>query len=285
MKLAVVLNYKNYQATIKCTNQLLLIGINIVVIVDNGSANDSFAYLDNHFKSINNVIVLSCKDNKGYASGNNVALKYIAAKFKDNNDIFIVNPDTKVTRDAVDQVSRVLNSTANVGLVTTLRNSRPKSAWHHLTPHRALLFNSWVIRWILFKFKIEEHQEYQIEESIQKVDVVQGAFFCVKQATFEAIGFFDEGTFLFYEEEILYRRLQKRGFQNYLITTASVYHEGHGSSGSIHRLQFKQINDRSRLYLLTKYYQVGASYRTIYRLTNRFDNWLFKVLGRSNKPI
>lgn len=285
MKIAVVLNYNNFKSTQQCVDHLLCLGISKAIVVDNCSQNGSYVYLNRYYQQNRDVIVLRNKKNEGYAKGNNIALRFISKHFIGNNDIFIVNPDVKVTKACIDKISCLLNKRKKAGLVTTLMNESTNSAWHHLTPTRALLFNSLIIKWLLYRlFKITEHNTYQILDTCQKVDVVVGAFFGVKQGTFEKIDFFDEGTFLFYEEEILYQKLSASGYQNYLITDESFYHKKHGST-EINKLMFKKINDQSRLYLLTRYYYVGRIYRSVYKSINKADNWMLKKLGRDKKLI
>lgn len=89
----VVLNYQNYIDTIKCVNSILN-QKNIlleIVIVDNGSNNNSFTELQKAFKNINNIKIIKSKNNLGYANGNNLGIDFLYSK--GHRNIFIANSD------------------------------------------------------------------------------------------------------------------------------------------------------------------------------------------------
>ena len=85
----VVLNYNNYGETIKCVNSILTqkqISVHVVV-VDNGSQNQSYNELYHTFINIENVDVLRSLENLGYAQGNNIGIKHL--REKGFEDIFV----------------------------------------------------------------------------------------------------------------------------------------------------------------------------------------------------
>ena len=47
-------------------------------------------------------------------------------------------------------------------------------------------------------------------DECMKVDCVSGSLFLCNYSKFESINFFDEGTFLYCEENILYRKVQSK---------------------------------------------------------------------------
>ena len=121
---------------------------------------------------------------------------------------------------------------------------------------------------------------YKNKRSIIPVDIVMGAFFGIRQTILKEIGYFDDNTFLYYEEEILFIRLKRINKQNYLLTNYNFKHIGRGST-ELPKLKFKEINDTSRLYLLSNYYGISKGYKRLYRLVNHIDNFLIKVLHRA----
>ncbi|TGD18604.1 glycosyltransferase [Levilactobacillus suantsaiihabitans] len=282
MNIAIILNYMNYGQSIKCGNTLLAAHVDKVIIVDNGSTNSSYSKLKKAFLDKTQVYILSSGGNKGYARGNNVGLYFAEKKWgiSEKNVIFIVNPDSIVTFKNIDDVSGFILSTPNVGAVTVKLDDGSRSAWHHITPIKGLIFNSWVLRWTLMKLGIKEGGSYaEKEPTSQPVDVILGAFFGIKQQTFKRIQYFDENTFLYYEEEIIYAKLAKKKMQSYLLRTSSYKHVGGGST-SLGKVAFKKINDQSRLYVLKEYYQVGMLYESFSKLINYIDNILLTVLKR-----
>ena len=67
----------------------------------------------------------------------------------------------------------------------------------------------------------------------EEVGQPSGACFVVSRDTWERIGGFDEGYFLWYEDVDLAKRLRDRGYRNLVVGTAQVRHVGAESFGQI----------------------------------------------------
>lgn len=276
LKIAIVLNFNNYKSTLSCTNSLIKSGVNKIIIVDNASTNGSYEKLEQKYAKEKNINTIKSAVNQGYATGNNIGLQFAERNYGLNNIIFIVNPDTIVNKKVIDQVSKVIKNNPNAGMVTTKVNGTMSSVWKHTGLVRGFIFNFWLINTLLYKFGIMERKIYEKgKDNIQKVEVVSGAFFGISQKKFKKVGYFDNNTFLYYEEEILSYKLRKSNLQNYCINNLSYKHAGQ-SSTHIAKLQLKIINDKSRLYFLKKYEGAGPIYSCIYKLINLFDNQFLK---------
>jgi GT2 family glycosyltransferase len=96
MTVFVVLHYKVYEETKACVTSLLkLNGDKRIIVVDNGSMNDSGKRLADTFREESQVQVLINKDNAGFARGNN--LGYCYAKEKYNPEFIVVmNNDMEI---------------------------------------------------------------------------------------------------------------------------------------------------------------------------------------------
>lgn len=97
----VVLNYKNYKDTMICVNSILeQKNIDLcIVIVDNGSNNESAKVLSEHYKQNVHVKFMQCLDNLGYAKGNNIGIQYLQEHKYDY--IFIANSDLVFTSENI----------------------------------------------------------------------------------------------------------------------------------------------------------------------------------------
>lgn len=249
MKIAVVLNYCNYNNTITCVKRLLKAEIEKVIVVDNASPNDSVDQLRATFNQNNAIVLIFSSQNKGYAAGNNLGLHYIDENCGRNNIIFIVNPDVVVNRVVITKIADFINVTPNAGMVTVRANDTIKNVWKQPSRLRGWVMNSHLLKWLLARLHISEMSYYKVEQPIQKVDVVLGAFFGIRQSTFRTVGYFDPGTFLYYEEEILACKLKQKDFQNYILTAMSYQHVGQTST-KLRRLSRDMIYQKSRLYFL-----------------------------------
>lgn len=281
MKIGIIVNYNNYKQTILCAQNLEENGIDIVIVVDNCSKNKSYEILKRKFVNDKSIFVIKTSFNNGYACGNNFGLRFVEKKFgiSESNTIYIVNPDVTVNLKSVDDIHRFIKSNKSAGIVSSLVNGTADNAWHHMTPFGCFIFNSWILKWILFYCNIREGGHYKIIQRAQKVDVIGGAFFAIRQDVFKKIDYFDEGTFLYYEEEALFAKLGKKRYQNYLLTDSTFEHVGRGST-SLPKIEFKKINDKSRNYVLNKFYGVSNIYAFITKLVEVIDNFLLKILRR-----
>ena len=98
----VVLNYKNYEDTIECVNSLLTQDHDsyVVIIIENGSGNDSYEILQKEFNEKDNVIVHDNKINMGFARGNNEGIILAREKYGCQR-VFVLNNDTILTSEKI----------------------------------------------------------------------------------------------------------------------------------------------------------------------------------------
>ena len=85
----VLLNYIAYEETINCINSILDIdGQKIIVVVDNGSNNDSFEILKLKYINIPEIIIIKNENNDGFAKGNNIGYRFLRENY--NCDFIVV---------------------------------------------------------------------------------------------------------------------------------------------------------------------------------------------------
>lgn len=98
----VILNYKTYHEAIACAESILATQTYSdiqIVIVDNGSGNDSVEQLELYFDGEEKVHVVDAKENLGFAKGNNIGIAYAREHFAPefivaaNSDIIFEQPD------------------------------------------------------------------------------------------------------------------------------------------------------------------------------------------------
>lgn len=94
----VVLHYQTFIDTVECVNSILQniqFQILNIVIVNNGSTNDSGQLLEERFREKENVYYLDSKINLGFAKGNNLGFVYAKNELK-SDFICLINNDTIV---------------------------------------------------------------------------------------------------------------------------------------------------------------------------------------------
>ena len=98
----VILHYITIEETVNCVSSIdkTCKGYNYhIVVVDNGSPNNSGKQLENLYSGIDNVSVIALETNEGFAKGNNAGYRFLKQNFNcdfiilSNNDIEIIDND------------------------------------------------------------------------------------------------------------------------------------------------------------------------------------------------
>ena len=73
----VVLHYNTDQDTVECINSIRRMTDNPIVIVCNGSKNDSDEFIEKYYENQMSIFVIKNNENKGFARGNNDGIRYL----------------------------------------------------------------------------------------------------------------------------------------------------------------------------------------------------------------
>lgn len=275
----IVLNYKNYNETIKCVENSLEIGIKSdIVIVDNCSPNKSYEVLKDYFENTPNVHILKTKKNGGYAYGNNEGIRYIIKKNKNVKYIVIQNPDVRILSESIyKKAIKVLASNNNIKVVSGLMIMNgvvnfQGSAW--VIPDKKYVGKSIKRGNIPAELKISNEKKL-----ISSVEVVAGCFFMFNTNIIDSDELFDENTFLYNEENILAIKLKNKGYSEALILDEYYIHD-HDATENYEYVKkyFKNIT-KSNLYMLSKYYNANWLDIILYKIT--YLNYRFRIFIKS----
>lgn len=239
----IILNYRTYQLTIECIQNLLeqLDIVTKIIVVDNDSQNNSELYIKEYIQNQNlqdQVIFIQSGNNGGYSYGNNIGLRMaesLGYKFSCllNNDVIIDDP--KFLSKAVEIISK-REKTALVGpkiyenskAIHPLALKRPK--WLEVTLHNFFPYLS----------IIKNRMTRENEVASQNVYAVSGCCFIMKNEYIREIDYLDENVFLFGEEMILSEKLYQKGLEVYYANEISVFHN-HSQTINTH-FKLKKIN-------------------------------------------
>jgi GT2 family glycosyltransferase len=119
----VILNYMSYEDTLECIQSVLsqtYINYDIIV-VENGSQNDSYQVLLQHLKSNRKVTILKSNKNLGFAKGNNVGIRYARERLKADY-VFVCNSDITFQPDLFETILKT--NYKGIGVISpTIYNS------------------------------------------------------------------------------------------------------------------------------------------------------------------
>lgn len=249
----IVLNYNSWQDTIECLQSLLKQDYPHykIIVVDNGSPNDSVTQLERwalatatvqgwHYDIIqysqgnyahiqtqeNSVIQFIWSDsNKGYASGNNIGIRYSQLQAKDHY-LWLLNNDTTVFEDTLSVLVNFYNRNKdkNVGLVGCLQ------LFYHDPTLIQCLYGKYDKRTGL-PHQLGENEKLSLPVVINQADIhyLSGACLLTHNSVLEKVGLLSEDYFLFYEELDIAYRMKSAGYTLLFCNETSILHK-HGAS-------------------------------------------------------
>lgn len=290
----VILNYNNAGRTIDCIESILKFNTAAVsiVVVDNASTDGSVGllevWLENHPGAF---VLLESSENGGYAKGNNIGLEYFRAD--DSIDkVMILNNDVLFTQDIISTLTRFIDEHPDVGLVSPLLCRRdgvtPDSTcarrdcsireiiWTYL-----LYFTD--IAGILSRFSNKRKMLLTNPELLQNecvpIELPSGSCMMIRKDLFEKIGRFDPNTFLYYEENILYRKLLDAGRQNYMLPGISCIHLGGETTNKVeHSAAYMKRSKASGYYYATHYRILNIFQKVSLEISYRWFNMMVNIV-------
>ena len=261
MKVAIIiLNYNDYKVTKKYVEKIKDYNIlNKILIVDNKSPKYDFVKLKEI--EFGKVKVIQTDKNGGYAYGNNFGLKSLE---KDQYDYVIIsNPDISVEEDAILKCIDELEKNKNIAIIAPRMYIKDKparrSAWKERTYLRDIANTTRLTEALLYPiFKSGEYSKKDFENEKLKVDCIAGSFFIARYSYFKEVGYFDENTFLFYEEDILGKKMKLKGYEIYSLNDIKFDHFDSQTIGKIYNeVKKRKILKNSQKYYHKTYNNIG----------------------------
>lgn len=262
----VVLNYNNYEVTIECLKYILIQSVRVpVVIVDNGSSNNSVEILTREFVDVPNVDIIQSKVNVGFSRGNNIGIQFLRSK--NYNNILLLNSD--VFLEDPNYISKLstytlLNDVSVVGTAIIDKNGNnqnPTSGNNQALYLYFLLFNLWrlklgftssgmfsKIKQRILPSKSTTSEIKNVEFSTHILDdshYLHGSALILTQEFFKHFDGLYNKTFLYFEEPILSVVIKKAGLKMFYINELKVLHLEDQSSNTTFKLHSKEWIDYS----------------------------------------
>lgn len=219
----VIVNYNDYESTSKLVENIKNYKIiEKIVIVDNNSNEEEKEKL----KTIKNkkVKIIENMENKGYSYAINIGAKYLISLYGKCN-IIVSNSDViiKEERHIRELLKTLLKKNVAISAPVIFENGTLNRGWKLTSPKQDLLMSfPKVYRFFEKIFRYYNETHYDLKTSA--VDVVSGCFFLIKSTVLEEIGFLDENVFLYYEENILAKKLKKLKLESIVNNEVVIIH-------------------------------------------------------------
>ena len=272
----VIINYNDSKTTKRLLNNIKSYScIDKIVVVDNVSTDNSYEELkefENH-----HITIIKNSENKGYAAGLNTGAKYLRKELGNCNIIFS-NSDViiKGDRDLEKLSSHIKEDVVVVG-PTIEELGTLNRGWKLSTATDEILFNLPLISRYLRRKKSNYNDSYY-EGDTTFVDVVSGCFFIVDAKTLEEVNYFDENTFLYYEELILAKKIKSINKKELIDNKVRIIHD-HSITidKSFKRVNKYRILKSSQRYYVKEYLKANILQMALLFLTNKLSLLILSI--------
>ena len=238
----IILNYNSGNFLLDCINSIQNCNYTNyeIILVDNGSNDNSHTKCKEKFSGVK---LIENKENLGYCEGNNVGIKQSTGKF-----IVILNPDTKVTPDWLNQLLKAYEDHGE-GLY------QPKLLF--LNERSKINSAGNMIQAFGFGYS-RGHGEIDRGQydSFQKIGFASGACLFTEKKIFDKIGYFEPFLFAYNEDMEFGWRAAKKKINSYYVPQSIVYHYGSLSHQWAPNKFF--LLERNRLYCIKTHYSVNT---------------------------
>jgi len=200
------------------------------------------------------LILLQSNKNRGFAGGNNLALKWINGQ-KDGDYIWVLNNDTVVTPTALSALVNHFESSDNqLGMLGS------KLRYYHF-PEKLQAVGGQLHLWTasLKQLGDGEIDTGQYDQSTPALDYVIGAAMFISHKTLAKVGLLSEDYFLYFEELDWCTRIKRSGMRLGFEPNSVVYHkqgaitQSSGEQKHLH-LRFMFFKFRNTLLFYKKFF-------------------------------
>lgn len=206
--LTIILTTYNSAQLIKLCLQNIDQNLFKIIVVDNASTDDTIKIIEENFP---NIEIIKNIKNLGFGRANNIALNIVKTDFA-----LVLNVDAIILKEDILKTMEVLRSYNDIALAGNIvhnadyengeiKNIRP-------CPKNLLQLN-------------KNEQNLFFENKF-----VTGAGMFMNMTIMHKIGFFDEGFFLYCEDNEICKRVLKKGFKTAIIKDTKLIHLGSKSS-------------------------------------------------------
>lgn len=273
----VILHYKTFKTTIDCVNSILN---NVpeapIVIVDNGSCNGTGKKLSEFYRNNTIVSVLCLENNLGFANGNNEGIYYIKKHYS-TRFIAVMNNDTLIIQKNFLEivVNEYEKSGFSVlgpqictkdGIITSspveyIVDTKKKALVLLLKRRIKLLLNKLYLNRLIHDVgMVTKHSgKYNNLQRYENVKL-HGACWIFSENFFKKFNGINSTTFLYFEEDILYLEIKKKGLLTVYNPELKIIHLEDVSTNSI-----TKSNREKNIFVLENEIQ---SLRTLIKILN-----------------
>lgn len=227
----IIVNYNTLQLTRQALQSIYQQTYNFdleVIVVDNGSADDSVEVIKREFPRI---VLVENKENLGFSKANNIGIKKAKGR-----KILLLNSDAVLLEDTLPKVIEYMDKNKEVGAlgckVVLPDGSLDKACKRSFPTPQNAFFNALKLDKLFPNNKAfgAYNLTYLDEDKIHEVDCLVGAFMLVRRETIEQVGLLDEDYFMYGEDIDWCYRIKQAGRKIIYYPETKIIHYKGGSS-------------------------------------------------------
>lgn len=191
-------------------------------VVDNNSADGSVEMLGREFSYVN---VIENKNNVGFGRANNQAIKKSNAEY-----ILLLNPDTRVKKEAVSLMLSSLKEKENIAIAGPKVLNEDGSIQYECARQYPTAWNQFMVETTLYKRFPKSRifgsylMSYWDHKEAREVDCISGSCMMIKRSVLDKVSLFDESFFMYAEDVDLCYRIKKAGYKIWYLADAEIIH-------------------------------------------------------------
>jgi GT2 family glycosyltransferase len=212
-----------------------------VLLVDNGSTDDSLRFVEKFSKDVR-LKIIALNKNYGFSRGNNIGIKCSQSDY-----VIILNNDTEVKTNFITELVNAAEKDNQIGSVGCRILSQNGKTWFS----QKFVNNGFIVPFFL-QTLIEDRIE-QIS-NISTINLANsGCAVLYRRSVLDEVGLFDEDFWSNSEDWDLGYRINMAGFKSVYIPASLVFHVGAGSEGYTPERKVKMY--RNTLFTYFKNYE------------------------------
>jgi GT2 family glycosyltransferase len=212
----IILNWNGFPDTAACLSSLR--GLHYdhyeVIVVDNGSTDDSVSRLRNEFPW---TTLLETGTNLGFAGGCNAGIRYALSHGSDF--VWLLNNDTKVDPSALQALIKTTTADPRIGALGS-------AIYRMDQPER---IQAWGGGYVNFWLGRSRHFLAPVHD--RRIEFITGASLLISRQALESVGLLDEGFFMYWEDADFCFRLRRANWQISVAGGSKVWHKQNASVG------------------------------------------------------
>lgn len=238
-----ILNWNGWQDTVECVESCykLTYPDYRIIIVDNGSTDDSESILKASFPDIE---LLQSGANLGFSGGNNVGIRYALEHGADY--IWLLNNDAVVAPDSLSELLKVAESDVRIGITGS-------KLYYYSDPNRIAFAGGFWKESPLYPLHrgVDEtdHRQYDV---VEDVDFITGCSLLIKSTIISDVGEMCPDFFLYWEDIDWNASASECGWRTVYVPSSCVWHKVSASTNALQGMK-TYYSVRNRLLFLKRH--------------------------------